>query len=217
MPSSTPSCPITRELAESRAGSGCLAPRRAARRSAPERTCCSPAPARLRWPPGVTNLTQPKVPAAKVRGSREGFQCVLVSLERVLGVRKGVPRGPVGPPGPLEFSALIGHRLHDLRRQARAHVRVVVAPAGLARLHTRITAIFGASTSETTMRPSPRAERRGGGAGARLAKCKVVSEHCPPTPGRGRARHYVPVFILSAPNHSCGRMYLCARSVEMGA
>ena len=31
---------------------------------------------------GVITLTQPKVPAAKVRGPREGFQCVLVSPDR---------------------------------------------------------------------------------------------------------------------------------------
>ena len=38
--------------------------------------------------------TQPKVPEAKVRGSQEGFQCVLVSPERVPGVRKGCPMQP---------------------------------------------------------------------------------------------------------------------------
>jgi hypothetical protein len=57
--------------------------------------------------PGVITLTQPKAPAAKVRGSRAGFQCVLVGPERVLGVRKGVTRGPVGPPGPPELAALV--------------------------------------------------------------------------------------------------------------
>ena len=44
--------------------------------------------------PGVITRTQPKVPG--------GFQCVSVSLERVLGVRKGC----CGTPGPLELSAL---------------------------------------------------------------------------------------------------------------
>ena len=29
-------------------------------------------------------------------------------LERIQGVLDGVPRGPVGPPGPLEFAALLG-------------------------------------------------------------------------------------------------------------
>ena len=53
---------------------------------------------------------QPKVPEAKVRGSQEGVQCVLVSPERVPGVRKGVPRGPVGPPGPPELAALLPPR-----------------------------------------------------------------------------------------------------------
>jgi hypothetical protein len=81
---------------------------------------------------GVITPTQPKVPEANVRGSYEGFQCVLVSPEKVLGVRKGVPRGPVGPPGPPgppDLAALaarrpfvttivmmrdIGHLLHNL-------------------------------------------------------------------------------------------------------
>ena len=57
--------------------------------------------------PGVIAPTQPKVPEAKVRGSQEGFRCVLVSPERAPGVRKGVRRGPVGPPGPPELAALI--------------------------------------------------------------------------------------------------------------
>jgi hypothetical protein len=33
-------------------------------------------------------------------GSWESFQCVSASLDRVPGVRKGFPRGPVGPLGP---------------------------------------------------------------------------------------------------------------------
>jgi hypothetical protein len=49
----------------------------------------------------VITRTQPKVPEAKVRGSQEGFQCVLVSSERVPEVRKGVPRGR------LELAALV--------------------------------------------------------------------------------------------------------------
>ena len=58
--------------------------------------------------PGVITLTQPKVPEAKVRGSPEGSQCVLVSPERVPGVRKRVPRGPVGPPPGLpELAAVV--------------------------------------------------------------------------------------------------------------
>jgi hypothetical protein len=55
--------------------------------------------------PGVITHIQPNIPEAKVRGSQEGFQCTLVSQERVPGVRKGVRRGPVGPPGPLELAA----------------------------------------------------------------------------------------------------------------
>ena len=35
--------------------------------------------------PGVITPTQPKVPEANVRGSQEGFQCALVSPERVPG------------------------------------------------------------------------------------------------------------------------------------
>jgi hypothetical protein len=43
--------------------------------------------------------TQPKVPEAKIRGSQEGFQWVILGLERVPGVLKGVQRGPMGPLG----------------------------------------------------------------------------------------------------------------------
>jgi hypothetical protein len=46
------------------------------------------------------------VPEAKIRGSQKGFQWVILRLERVQRVRKGVRRGPVGPPGPLELAAL---------------------------------------------------------------------------------------------------------------
>ena len=59
--------------------------------------------------PGVITLTQPNVPEAKVRGSQKGFQWVILGLETVPGVLKGVQRGPLGPPGPpgpLGFSAL---------------------------------------------------------------------------------------------------------------
>jgi hypothetical protein len=51
---------------------------------------------------GVIVLIQPKAPEAKIRGSQKGFQRVVLGLERVLGVQ----RGPVGPAGPLELSAL---------------------------------------------------------------------------------------------------------------
>ena len=51
--------------------------------------------------PGVITPTQPKVPEAKARGSLEGFQWVMLGLERVQRVLDGVPRGPVGPRGPL--------------------------------------------------------------------------------------------------------------------
>ena len=60
--------------------------------------------------PGVITRTQPKVPEAEVRGSQEVFQWVLVSPKRVPGVRKGVQRGPVGPPGPAEVAALCFQR-----------------------------------------------------------------------------------------------------------
>ena len=43
--------------------------------------------------PGAISPTQPKVAEAKVRGSPEGFQRVLVSPESAPGVRKGVSRG----------------------------------------------------------------------------------------------------------------------------
>ena len=56
--------------------------------------------------PGVITLTQPKVLEAKIRGSQKGFQWVILGLERALGVLKAVQRGPMGPPGPLELSAL---------------------------------------------------------------------------------------------------------------
>jgi hypothetical protein len=57
----------------------------------------------------VMTPTQPKVPEAKFKGSQEGFQCVLVSPERLPGVRQGVRRGPV-PPGPLELAARVPTR-----------------------------------------------------------------------------------------------------------
>ena len=64
----------------------------------------------MRLTPGVITLTQPKVPEAKIRGSQKGFQWVILGLERVPAVLKGVQRGPMGPPGPLELSALdVGH------------------------------------------------------------------------------------------------------------
>ena len=47
-----------------------------------------------------------KVPEAKIRGSQKGFQWVILGLERVPGVLKGVQRDPLGPLGPLELSAL---------------------------------------------------------------------------------------------------------------
>ena len=59
-------------------------------------------------PPGVITPTQPKLPEAKIRGSQEGLQWDILGLERVPGVIKGVRRGPMGPPGPLELSALLG-------------------------------------------------------------------------------------------------------------
>jgi hypothetical protein len=40
---------------------------------------------------------------------KERFQPILLHfpyLERIRGVRDGVPRGPVGPPGPLGLAAL---------------------------------------------------------------------------------------------------------------
>jgi hypothetical protein len=51
--------------------------------------------------PGVITLTQPKVPEAEIRGPQKGFQWVILGVERAPGVFKGVPRGPVGPPGPF--------------------------------------------------------------------------------------------------------------------
>jgi hypothetical protein len=64
---------------------------------------------------GVITLTQPEVPEATIRGSPEGFQRVILGPERVLGVLKGVQRGPTGPPGPLELAALAQGR-GELRR-----------------------------------------------------------------------------------------------------
>ena len=54
----------------------------------------SPADAPLPYYPGVTTLTQPKVPEAKIRGSQEDFQWVILGLERVSRVLKWVQRGP---------------------------------------------------------------------------------------------------------------------------
>jgi hypothetical protein len=62
-------------------------------------------------------LTQPKVPGAKIRVSQRGFQWVILGLERVPGVLKGVQRPP--PPGPLELSAL-GDTEPDGRAAAEA-------------------------------------------------------------------------------------------------
>jgi hypothetical protein len=71
---------------------------------------------------GVITLTQPKVPEAKIRGSQKGFQWVMLGLEMVSGVLKGVQRsskgshGTLGPPGPLELSAL-----RPMATQLQAH------------------------------------------------------------------------------------------------
>ena len=45
-------------------------------------------------------LTQPEAPEAKIRGSQKGLQWIILGLERVTGVLKGVQRGT------LEVSAL---------------------------------------------------------------------------------------------------------------
>ena len=66
--------------------------------------------------PGVITLTRPKVPEAKIRGSQKGFQWVILGLKRVSGVLKGVRRGPMGPPGPLELSALSTTRASRMLR-----------------------------------------------------------------------------------------------------
>ena len=52
--------------------------------------------------PGVIAPAGPKVPGAKLRVSQEGFQRVLVCMERVPGVLKGVQRGR-----PPELPALV--------------------------------------------------------------------------------------------------------------
>jgi hypothetical protein len=46
-------------------------------------------------PAGVITLTQPKVPEAKIRGSQKGFQWVILGVEIVPGVLKGVQRDPL--------------------------------------------------------------------------------------------------------------------------
>ena len=46
--------------------------------------------------PGVTTLTQPKVPEAKIRQSQKGFQWIILSLERVPVF--GRATRPVPPP-----------------------------------------------------------------------------------------------------------------------
>ena len=68
------------------------------------------------WRPGVITCTQPEVPEAKIRGTQKGFQWVILGLERAQGVRKGVRRGPVGPPGPPELAALMWCRVADAGR-----------------------------------------------------------------------------------------------------
>ena len=52
------------------------------------------------------NSHSAKGPGGQSQGSQDGFKCVLVSPEGVPGVRKGVRRGPPGPPRPLELRAL---------------------------------------------------------------------------------------------------------------
>ena len=48
--------------------------------------------------PGVITPGQPKVPEAKIRGSQKVFQWVILGLERVPRVLKGVQRGPMETP-----------------------------------------------------------------------------------------------------------------------
>ena len=52
------------------------------------------------------NSHSAKGPGGQNQGSQKGFQWVILGLERVQEVRKGVRRGPVGPPGPPELAAL---------------------------------------------------------------------------------------------------------------
>jgi hypothetical protein len=56
--------------------------------------------------PGVITPTHPKVPGAKTRGPRRVSSGLYWVLRGCPGVLKGVRRGPVGPPGPLELAAL---------------------------------------------------------------------------------------------------------------
>jgi hypothetical protein len=49
-----------------------------------------------------------KGPGGQNQGVQKGLQRVILGLERAPGVLKETPSGPMGPPGPLEISALFG-------------------------------------------------------------------------------------------------------------
>ena len=77
-------------------------------------------------------LTQPKVPGARIRGCQKGFQWVILGLERVPGVLKGVRGGPMGPPGPLELA----HHAGALGKHCTGLAQIVAAES-TASAHSR--------------------------------------------------------------------------------
>jgi hypothetical protein len=88
----------------------------------------------------VITPTQPNVPEAKVRGSHEGFQWVLVSPERAHWLRKRVRRGPLGPPGPLELAALLESATAD-SSQAKSSASTLAIRAAVIPTHAGLVTV----------------------------------------------------------------------------
>jgi hypothetical protein len=87
--------------------------------------------------PGVITLTQPKVPAAKIRGSQKGFQCVILGLERVQGSSTGCQGVPRDPRDPLSYQPCVdAEELRDGCLDCHGH-RSWCARGGVWEVHSR--------------------------------------------------------------------------------